>query len=81
MAARVFAWLLGAAFVLLLMSPAFGVPAGALGGLIAVVPAFAAARGLITSPEVTQRIVPAQRLTLVAFVVYAVGVSAGLPVT
>jgi 1,4-dihydroxy-2-naphthoate octaprenyltransferase len=80
-AARVFVGLIVAAFVLLLVSLAVGVPPGALGGLIAAVPASAAASALLASPEDTQRIVPAQGRTLVAFVVYALGASAGLMAT
>lgn len=80
-AARVFAGLIAGAFVLLFVSLAFGVPAGALGGLIAAVPAIAAARALLASPEDTPRIVPAQGRTLVAFVLYAVGAGVGLMLT
>jgi 1,4-dihydroxy-2-naphthoate octaprenyltransferase len=80
-AARVFAGLLIAAFALLLVSLAFGVPPGALGGLIAVVPAVAAANALLASPEDTRRIVPAQVKTLATFLTYAVGASLGLMVT
>lgn len=77
-AARVFAGLIVAAFLLLLVSLAFGVPSGALGGLIAAVPAGRAAGALLASPEDTRRIVPAQGQTLLAFVSYALGASAGL---
>jgi 1,4-dihydroxy-2-naphthoate polyprenyltransferase len=80
-AARVFAGLIGAAFLLLLVSLAFGVPSGALGGLIAVVPASGAATALLASPEDTQRIVPAQGQTLLAFVAYALGAGVGLVAT
>jgi len=80
-AARVFAGLITAAFVLLLVSLGFGVPAGALGGLIAAVPAIGAVRTLLAAPQDTQRIVPAQGKTLVAFVAYAVGAGAGLVLT
>ncbi len=77
-AARVFALLVASAFVLLLLSLAFGVPRGALGGLIALVPATAATRTLLAAPEDTQRIVPAQAKTLLAFVTYAAGAGLGL---
>ncbi len=80
-AARVFAGLLVAAFALLLVSLAFGVPTGALGGLVATVPAIGAAGTLLASPDDTRRIVPAQVKTLVTFVTYAVGASIGLIVT
>jgi 1,4-dihydroxy-2-naphthoate octaprenyltransferase len=80
-AARAFAGLLITAFALLLVSLAFGVPAGALGGLVAVVPAIRAAETLLAAPEDTRRIVPAQARTLMTFVVYALGASIGLIVT
>lgn len=80
-AARVFAGLLVLAFALLLVSLAFGVPPGALGGLIAAIPAFGAAGTLLGSPEETRQIVPAQARTLITFVAYAVGASIGLMVT
>jgi 1,4-dihydroxy-2-naphthoate octaprenyltransferase len=80
-AARVFAGLIVAAFLLLLVSLAFGVPSGALGGLIAAAPGISAASALLASPEDTQRIVPAQGKTLLTFVTYALGASAGLMAT
>jgi 1,4-dihydroxy-2-naphthoate octaprenyltransferase len=80
-AARVFAAMLIAAFGLLLVSLPFGVPWGALGGLIATVPAASAAKTLIAAPEDTPRVVPAQARTLLAFVLYAVGAGAGLVLT
>lgn len=80
-AARVFAGLIVAAFVLLFVSLAFGVPSGALGGLIAAIPAIGAVSTLLTAPEDMQRIVPAQGKTLMTFVAYAVGASVGLIVT
>jgi 1,4-dihydroxy-2-naphthoate octaprenyltransferase len=80
-AADAFLWLVVAAFVLLLVSLAFGVPRGALGALIAVVPATSAVRSLRANPESTPRIVPAQARTLLAFVLYAVGAAAGLVLT
>lgn len=80
-AAGVFAGLLIAAFALLVLSLAFGVPAGALGGLIAVVPATQAALALLAAPDDTRRIVPAQARTLMALATYAVGASIGLMAT
>ena len=77
-AARVFAALVASAFVFLVVSLAFDVPAGALGGLAAAVPAANAARTLLRHPDATPRIVPAQARTLVAFVIYALGAALGL---
>jgi 1,4-dihydroxy-2-naphthoate octaprenyltransferase len=76
-ASRVFAGLVAAAFLFLFASLAWGVPKGALGGLVAVVPAVSAARTLATHAEETPRIVPAQAKTLAAFVVYALGAGMG----
>jgi 1,4-dihydroxy-2-naphthoate octaprenyltransferase len=80
-AADAFMGLVIAAFVLLFVSLVFGVPRGALGALIAVVPATSAVRTLRANPESTPRIVPAQAKTLLAFVLYAVGAAAGLMLT
>ncbi|MCU0803880.1 MAG: prenyltransferase [Burkholderiales bacterium] len=80
-AARMFGWMMAFAFVFQIGSTAMGVPAGALGGLAAVFPAAAAARALLAHPEDTQRIVPAQAKTLLAFVLYALGAGIGLIAT
>jgi 1,4-dihydroxy-2-naphthoate polyprenyltransferase len=80
-AADAFMGLVIAAFMLLCVSLAFGVPHGALGALIAVVPATSAVRTLRANPESTPRIVPAQAKTLLAFVLYALGAAAGLMLT
>lgn len=77
-AARAFAWLVAAAFVLHIVSIALGVPVGALGGLVAIVPAASAARTLLAHPEETRHIVPAQAKTLAAFVIFALGAGIGL---
>jgi 1,4-dihydroxy-2-naphthoate polyprenyltransferase len=80
-AADAFLWLVVAAFALLLLSQAVGVPRGALGALIAVVPASSAVRTLRAHPEDTQQIIPAQGQTLLAFVLYALGAALGLVLT
>lgn len=80
-AADVFLVLVVAAFLLLFVSFAFGVPPGALGAMIAVVPATRTALTLRAHPEDTQRIVPAQAQTLLAFVLYALGAAIGLLLT
>ncbi len=78
LASRGFALILALAFGLLALMPLAGVPATTWLGFIAVVPAARAARALWRGPEDMARIVPAQAQTLLAFVLYAVGVSAGL---
>jgi 1,4-dihydroxy-2-naphthoate octaprenyltransferase len=80
-AATAFTWLVASAFLLLPVSLAFGVPKGALGGLVAVVPAASAVMTLRANLESTPRIVPAQAKTLLAFVLYAVGAAVGLVLT
>ncbi|MCX7893947.1 MAG: prenyltransferase [Burkholderiales bacterium] len=77
-ASRVFVAILAGAFAFTVVSLALGVPAGALGGLVALVPAAGAARILLAAPEETRRVVPAQARTLAAFVLYALGAGAGL---
>jgi 1,4-dihydroxy-2-naphthoate octaprenyltransferase len=52
-------------------------PPGVWLGLIAAIPAAAAARRLLACPEVTARIIPAQRNTLLAFVLLALGSGVG----
>jgi 1,4-dihydroxy-2-naphthoate octaprenyltransferase len=55
-----------------------GVPPMALLGAIGLVPATMAARRLIVDPERTARVIPAQRLTLLSFLLLAVGMGIGL---
>jgi hypothetical protein len=52
-------------------------PPGVWLGLIGAIPAAAAARRLLASPEDTARIIPAQRNTLLAFVLLALGSGIG----
>lgn len=80
-AARMFGRIVTLAFGFQMLSIALGVPAGALGGLVAIVPAASAARTLLAHPEETAHIVPAQAKTLAAFVLYALGASIGLVAT
>lgn len=77
-AARGFAALGVAAATMLVALPAFGVPAGVLWGGLAAVRYVPAARRLLAHPEDTAAIVPAQAMTLQAFLLYAAGASAGL---
>lgn len=77
-ASRVFAGIFAAAFTLLAVLPLIGAPPAVLLGLAAVPPAWLAARAVLATPEDVARIVPAQAKTLLAFVLYALGTSAGL---
>jgi 1,4-dihydroxy-2-naphthoate octaprenyltransferase len=77
-ASRVFAAIVASAFLLLFALLATGAPRGAWGGVLAAMPAAAAARRLWTDHEVTGRIVPAQAWTLVSFLLYSAGASAGI---
>lgn len=76
-ASRVFGLILFVAFVGLAVLPIIGAPIGVLLGAIAVVPAFNAARKLAQQPANTRAIVPAQGLTLLTFILYALGVGVG----
>jgi 1,4-dihydroxy-2-naphthoate octaprenyltransferase len=80
-ATMAFAALVAATFVVLVASLAFGVPKGALGGLVATVPATHAVMILRADPDSTPRIVPAQAKMLLAFVLYALGAAVGLVLT
>jgi 1,4-dihydroxy-2-naphthoate octaprenyltransferase len=77
-AARAFAAIVAAAFVLLALLPAWGLPRGLLLGLLGAPPAVAAAWRLLREPEVTARVVPAQAWTLSSFVLAAAGAALGL---
>ncbi len=76
-AGRLFAECVVLAFALLLILPAFGVTHWIWLGLVAAVPAHAAALRLLEGPVEIRRIVPAQRMALLAFVLLALGMSAG----
>lgn len=77
-AANGFAALGVATGVILALLPAAGLPRTVWLGGIAALRYFPAARALLATPEDTAAIVPAQALTLQAFLLYAVGASAGL---
>jgi 1,4-dihydroxy-2-naphthoate octaprenyltransferase len=64
--------------LVLALLPAAGLPRTVWLGGIAVIPYVPAARTLLATPEVTSAVVPAQRSTLQAFLLYAVGASAGI---
>lgn len=73
-----FAALFAVAFAFLAVLPAVGVPMTAWLGFIAVPTAVLATRKVRNNPEDVARIIPAQGLTLLTFVLYAIGVGAGL---
>ncbi len=77
-AARWFVAIVAIATILLLLLPLFGVAAGARLGALFVVPAGLACAILLRHAETTQRIVPAQAMTLLAFLVYALGAGIGI---
>ena len=77
-ASRVFAALVAAAFVLACLLPAFGLPRAVVWGAAGLPFGWAAARRLMSSPEDTSRVIPAQAWTLQCFVVLALAMAAGL---
>ena len=77
-AATLFALLAAAAFGALLLAPLAGAPAAVWLGLAGAFPAARAAVVLSTHPDTTPRIIPAQRLALLAFLLLAVGAGLGL---
>jgi 1,4-dihydroxy-2-naphthoate octaprenyltransferase len=74
----VFAGIIGLAFVGLLLVRIAGAPGHVLIGAAGFVPAIRAARTLARAPERTQALVPAQALTLLAFLLLALGAGVGL---
>ena len=76
-ASSVFGGILAAAFALLFGLPLAGLPFGLALGAIAAVPAFLAVRHLERSVHVSAKLVPAQRLALATFVLFALGSGAG----
>jgi 1,4-dihydroxy-2-naphthoate octaprenyltransferase len=77
-AARWFVAIVAVAAVLLLLLPVFGAPVGVWLGLPFVIPAAAACAILLRYPEATRRLIPAQAMTLLAFVLYALGAGIGI---
>ena len=81
MAARMLLSIYGAAFLMLAVLPGLtGMPATIYLGFFAAVPAAAAAYWTLRDPESFHRHKPVQPMALLAFVVYAAGVSAGIMV-
>lgn len=77
-ASAAFAVLIAAAGLALIALPFLGWPAGVLGGLPGIALGFEAGRRLLKHPDETARIVPAQALTLEAFLLVAAGSGLGL---
>jgi 1,4-dihydroxy-2-naphthoate octaprenyltransferase len=76
-AAIVFGGILAAAFALLFALPLAGLPLGLALGVIAAVPAFFAARDLKRDVSTRGASLPAQRLALVTFLLFAAGSGMG----
>ncbi|HET6203039.1 MAG TPA: prenyltransferase [Planctomycetota bacterium] len=76
-ASRAFAGIVGLAFGLLAVLPLLGVRRGVWLGGLGLPSAVAAAAILLRHPEVTRKVVPAQALTLLAFVLEACGSGVG----
>ena len=66
------------AFSLLAGALLAGAPLGAMAGAAAAIPAFKAVQRLLAAPESTPAVIPAQGLTLAAFVVYALAAGTGI---
>jgi 1,4-dihydroxy-2-naphthoate polyprenyltransferase len=77
-AAKGFVWLGVTAAVILALLPAAGLPWTVWLGGLAALRYRPAARLLLAAPEDTARLVPAQAMTLQAFLLYALGASVGM---
>lgn len=77
-AARAFAALLAVAFAAVLALPAVGLPLAAWLGVLGAPHAGFAARRVVRFPDTPRELIPAQAWTLLAFVLMAVGLGAGL---
>lgn len=73
-----FAAIVGAAFALVALLPAMGLPRTVWLGALGLPAAAAAAVIALRRPEETARIVPAQGLTLLSFLLYALGTGVGV---
>jgi 1,4-dihydroxy-2-naphthoate octaprenyltransferase len=69
---RIFPFIFALAFGILILLPFFKLPVAVLSGALALLPALAAVLRVLKFPKETPKIIPAQRETLIAFVVYAV---------
>ena len=63
---------------MLAVMPLAGSPLGVWIGLAGLLPGLAAARMLVQHPEWTSAIIPAQRRTLLPYMLYSIGAGAGL---
>jgi 1,4-dihydroxy-2-naphthoate octaprenyltransferase len=77
-AARWFVGMIAIAALFLLLLPVFGVPLGVWFGALFVIPAAAACAILLRHAEAPRRVIPAQAMTLLAFVLYALGAGIGM---
>lgn len=77
-ASRVFALLLVAPILMLLWLPLFGLPKSVWLAAIAVPAAMSAVLRLWKEPDRTESVVPAQAMTLLAFILFALGGGVGL---
>lgn len=77
-ASRMFAGFIAAAFALLALLPAFGLPRAVWLGAIGLPSAIFAARRVAANYETTALLIPAQAQTLLAFVLLAIGSGLGL---
>ena len=77
-ASLAFAWLVAAVYLGLAVLPTAGTPPTVLLGALGLVPGVMAARRLMAEPECTTRVIPAQVLTLISFLLLAAGMGIGL---
>lgn len=77
-ASRVYAWAVAVAYAFLLVLPSLGLPRTVWFGFAGLPLTLWAARRLGEAPESTPHVIPAQAATLIAFLVYSVGVSVGM---
>ena len=77
-ASRVYVGLACVAYAMIAILPAAGLPRSVWLGLAGLPVSIWAARRLLRAPEATRLVIPAQAASLVAFVLAAVGMSAGL---
>ena len=77
-AARVFVAIMMVAAAGLTLLPLAGIPVAVYLGALFLVPAAVASNILLRHAEVTARVIPAQALTLLAFVLYSLGSGLGL---
>jgi len=77
-AARVFVAIMMVAAVGLTLLPLAGISVAVWLGALCFIPAAVASRILLQHAEVTARVVPAQAMTLLSFVLYSLGSGIGL---